>query len=307
MRKINAFCCPASGATKRLKKFTRLGAAAAAWIVICGLLAACAGFPGFTPEPTDTITPTASLTPPPIATFVWFPPTGTPTPQPTPAEPEPPTAEPRPGLGTVALQDTFLTNTGWQTGTLQGGTAELGNHSLSLVIPEGAVTITSQRSGTVPDNYYLEITATANLCRGKDAYGLLFRSDGGKSAYHWIITCNGQMRLERWRSAEAAVVQDWIYWGEGGAPLPVRLGLWMYRDEMRFFVNDVYLFSVHDPLLTGSHIGVFTKSTGQNALSVSYSDLIIRNITGYVPSPIPSPTIYVTLTNTRAPTWTPVR
>ncbi len=115
------------------------------------------------------------------------------------------------------------------------------------------------------------------------------------------------MRLERWRPSEAAVVQDWSYWGEGGAPLSVRLGLWLYRDEMRFFVNGVYLFSAHDPVLDGVHIGVFAKSTGQNALSVSFSDLVIRNIAGYVPSPVPTATVYVTLTNTRAPTWTPAK
>jgi hypothetical protein len=306
MRKFNAFFLPKWAKKTHKKDFPRLGVVAAAWVVICGLLAACAGLPGITPQPTDTLTPTATLTPTDTATIVWFPPTSTATPQPTPAEPVPPTAEPRPGLGDVVLQDTFSTNAGWLTGALEGGTAELGNHSLSLVIPDGAVTLTSQLNEAVPDNYYLEITATANLCRGKDSYGLLYRSDGGLNAYHWILTCDGQMRMERWRTSEAAVVQDWNYWGEGGAPLSVRLGLWLYRDEMRFFVNGVYLFSVHDPVLTGSHIGVFTKSTGQNALSVSFSNLVIRNITGYVPSPIPSPTVYVTLTNTRAPTWTPV-
>jgi hypothetical protein len=281
-------------------------AAAATWVLVCGLLAACAGLPGFTPEPTDTATSTATFTPTSTATIVWFPPTKTPTPQPTPAQAAQPTAEPRPGLGSVVLEDNFATNSGWLTGTLEGGTAEIGNHALSLVIPEDAVTLISQRSGAVPDDYYLEITVTANLCRGKDAYGLLFRSDGGLSAYRWIITCDGQMRLERWRPAEAAVVHDWSYLGEGGAPLSLRLGLWLFRDEMRFFVNGTYLFSVHDSLLTGSHIGVFAKSTGQNALSVSFSNLVLRSITGYVPSPIPSPTVYVTLTNTRAPTWTPV-
>jgi hypothetical protein len=303
---MNTFFCPACGAKKRLRIFPRIGAVTIAWVLACGLLAACASLPGITPEPTGTAAPAATLTPQPTATIVWFPPTHTPTPPPTPAEPEPPTAEPRPGLGIVAQEDTFSTNSSWLTGALLGGTAEIGNHSLSLVIPDAAATIASQRFETVPDNYYLEFTVTANLCRGKDSYGLLFRSDGGLNAYHWIITCDGQMRLERWRTSEAAVVQDWIFWGEGGAPLALRLGLWLFRDEMRFFVNGVYLFSAHDPLLTGSHIGVFAKSTGQNALSVSFSNLVIRNITGYAPSPVPSPTIYITKTNTRAPTWTPV-
>jgi hypothetical protein len=274
-------------------------------MVVCGLLAACAGFPGFTPETTDTPIPTSTTTPTLTATIVWFPATSTPTPQPTPNAPVPPTAEPRPGVGGVVLEDTFSTNTGWLTGMLEGGTAEIGNHALSLVIPEGAATISSTLNQAVPDNYYLEITTNANLCRGQDAYGLLIRSDGAYSAYHWIITCGGQMRLERWTASSAAVIRDWSDLGLSGAPLSLRLGLWLYGDEMRFFVNGLYLFSVRDPVLVGDHVGVFAKSTGQNALSVGFSDLVIRSITGYAPTPIPSPTIYISPTNTRAPTWTP--
>jgi hypothetical protein len=280
------------------------------WAVLLGaVLSACAGpLAGIAPEPTDTSTPTATLTPIPSATIVWFPPTRTHTPQPTPAQQAQPTPEPRPNLGNVVLQDSFIDKTSWQSGVMQGGTAAYGNNSLSLVIPDAAATLLSLHRGSLPDNYYLEITVTANLCRGKDSYGLIFRSDGGiSSGYRWIFTCDGNMRVERWRPAEAAVVQDWLYFGEGGAPLVIRLGLWLFRDDMRFFVNDTYLFSAHDPLLTGAQIGVFTKSTGQNALSVSFSNLVVRSISGYVPTPIPSPTVYVTLTNTRAPTWTPVR
>ena len=276
------------------------------FLFFCWLLAGCAGLPGFTPEPTDTPTPPATITPQPTATIVWFPATSTPTPPPTPAEPVPPTEEPKPGVGDVVIEDMFSSNSGWLTGALEGGTSAIGNHALSLVIPESAVTISSQRFGEVPVNYYLEVTASASLCRGKDSYGLLFRSDGAYSAYHWILTCDGQMRLERWRPSEAAAIQDWTYWGEGGAPLSVRLGLWLYGSEMRFFVNGIYLFSVRDPVLNGTHLGVFAKSTGQNALSVSFSDLVIRQISGYQPSLVPSPTVYVSPTNTRAPTWTPV-
>jgi hypothetical protein len=277
--------------------------------LLCAFLSACSGLPGITPEPTDTATPTATLTPIPSATIVWFPPTRTPTSQPVPpAVLAQPTPEPRPNLGNVVLQDSFIDKTGWQSGVLGGGTADYGNNSLNLVIPDAAATLISLHRAALPQgDYYLEITITANLCRGKDAYGLIFRSDGGTSSgYRWIFTCDGNMRVERWRPAEAAVVQDWIYFGEGGAPLVIRLGLWLYHDEMRFFVNDTYLFSARDPLLTGSQIGVFTKSTGQNALSVSFSNLVVRSISGYVPTPIPSPTVYLTLTNTHAPTWTPV-
>ena len=115
------------------------------------------------------------------------------------------------------------------------------------------------------------------------------------------------MRVERWRLSEAAVMQNWTPSGQiqGGAPSEVRLGLWLVRDEMRFFINDVFQFATHDPLLTGAQIGVFAHSTGLNALSVSFSALTVRRIASYVPSPVPSPTVYVTPTRARAPTLTP--
>ena len=274
-------------------------------LVLAGMVAGCMDLPGTGPQPTDSPTPRPSLTPSPTPTIVWFPLTKTPTPQPTPAQPPQPTPEPRPGLGAVLFQEDFSTTSGWQNGAFEGGTANFGNHSLSLVIPDNAATIISLRRAAMPDAYYLEMTVSANLCRGKDIYGLVFRSDGGLSAYRWLITCDGLTRVERWRPAEAAVIQDWTYIGQGGAPLSLRLGLWLYGDEMRYFVNDVYLFATKDPLLVGTQIGVLARSTGQNPLSVSFSKLVVRAISGYVPTPIPSPTPDITLTNTRAPTWTP--
>ncbi len=213
----------------------------------------------------------------------------------------------RPNLGEVVLQDNFSSQSGWQAGAMEGGTVAYGPGNLSIAIPDQAATLVSLRSAPLPANYYLELTASASLCRGKDAYGLIFRSQGWQTGYRWIIGCDGLTRVERWRPAEVAVVHDWTYIGEGGAPLSLRLGLWLWGSEMRFFVDGDYLFSARDPLMTGAQLGVFARATGQNALSVSFSELAVRSIVGFQPTPIPSPTPWVTVTNTRAPTWTPVK
>jgi hypothetical protein len=47
---------------------------------------------------------------------------------------------------------------------------------------------------------------------------------------------------------------------------------------MRFFVNDQYLFSAKDPLLHSGSLGVFARSTGNNALTVSFTDLVIKRV-----------------------------
>jgi hypothetical protein len=279
----------------------------ALWVSLAVLLilTACADLPGVPLEPTETSTSTPAPTGSPTPTIEWFPPTQTPTAFATLGVVLP-TADERPGVSEVVAQDNFSSKSGWQTGPMVGGTVAIDQGQLSIAMPEAAATLVSLRSAPMPSAFYLEVTASTSLCRGKDAYGLVFHSDGAYSAYRWILTCDGQMRVERWRPAEIAVVQDWIDFGQGGgAPLTLRLGLWVFRDEMRFFVNGDFQFAAHDPLLTGTQIGMFARSTGQNALSVSFSNLVVRQIQGYVPTSIPTPTIYVTKIPTHAPTFTP--
>ena len=122
-----------------------------------------------------------------------------------------------------------------------------------------------------------------------------------------MVSCDGNLRVERWRPAEAAVVQNWTPSGQvPRAGLQVlRLGVWMVGSEMRIFVDDVFQFLVHDSLLSGQQVGVFLRSTGANAATVNFSKLVIYQIAGYVPSPIPSSTPVITIAATHAPTLTP--
>jgi hypothetical protein len=46
--------------------------------------------------------------------------------------------------------------------------------------------------------------------------------------------------------------------------------------EMRFYVNDHYEFTIQDPTLLSGGIGVFARASGDHAVSVSFSDLVIR-------------------------------
>lgn len=197
----------------------------------------------------------------------------------------------------------------WQTFETGGGTAKLANGRLTLAAPEFAANLVSLRRGTLPDNFYLEVSSSTSLCRGKDTYGVAFRSDGGVSQYRLIVSCDGFLRVERWRTNDAAAVQDWTPSGQipTAGPQVLRLGVWLVGSEMRFFVNDVFQFGLHDPLLQGQQIGVFLRSTGANAATVSFSNLVVRGISGYVPSPVPSATPVITVYPTRAPTLTPAR
>jgi hypothetical protein len=254
------------------------------------------------PFPTDTRTPTITLT----RTIQWFPSTVTPTPN-VQRTVLAPTADQRPALAEVVLRDNFSEGGAWQTFETAIGTIKVSKGSLTLTVPEGNSNLASLRRGALPEDFYLEITSSTSLCLGKDSYGIAFRSDGGVSQYRLLVSCDGFLRVERWRSSEAAVIQDWTPSGQipRSGPQVLRLGVWMAGSEMRFFVDNVFQFSTRDPLLAGAQIGVFLRATGANAVTVNFSDLVVRSVQGFVPTPIPSPTPVITIPATRAPTLTP--
>ena len=254
-----------------------------------------------TPEIFPTDTPTVTLTP--TRTVQWFPSTATP----TPGVQRPvmmPTPDQRPALGEVILQDNFSDSSLWQTYDTSIGSAKISRGSLNLAAPEMVANLVSLWHTPVPADFYMEITSSTGLCRGKDTYGVVFRSDGGTSQYRLIVSCDGNLRIERWRAAEVAVDQDWLPSTQipQGGPQVLQLGVWMVGSEMRIFINGAYQFSTRDRVLDGQQVGVFLRSTGANAVSVSFSNLVIRSIQNYQPSPVPSPTPNVTLTPTRMPT-----
>ncbi len=259
-----------------------------------------------TPQIYPSETPTVTVTP--TVTIQWFPSTATPTP--APLRPQlAPTPDQRPALGEVLLRDTFTESSYWQTFDTNSGTIRVSKGQLTLSLPELSANLVSLRRAPLPEDFFIEITSSTSLCRGKDAYGLIFRSDGGVGQYRLLVSCDGFLRLERWRAAEAAVIQDWLPSGQipNAGPQVLRLGVWMVGSEMRIFVNDVFQFAARDPLLNGSQLGVCLRSTGANATTVNFSDLVVRGIRGYVPTLIPSATPVITIPATRAPTQTPTR
>lgn len=251
-------------------------------------LAACAPQP-LPVVPTDTFTPAPTLSP--TTTPVWFPPTNTPTPAPT-ITPRP-TQEFRPGLGEVILEDDFSDPSGWRSGTFDSGRITFGSADLTLAVSAPQGSLVSLRQGQIAADSYLEITADPALCKGDDAFGLLLRASGDREGYRLLATCMGKLRMERLRPSETALMQDWTASGElpKGGMLPVKLGVWAVGTEMRIFVNDVYQFSVRDPLYPAGQVGVFARSAGSNPLTVSFSDLSVRAIDlDRLPTATPRPT-----------------
>jgi hypothetical protein len=93
-----------------------------------------------------------------------------------------------------------------------------------------------------------------------------------------LISCNGQLRLERIKDGLATVLKDWVPAAPffPGAPSLNRIGILAVKNAMVVSTNGVRQFTQEDNLLTEGRLGVYARSMGDNALTVSFSDLVVR-------------------------------
>jgi hypothetical protein len=249
------------------------------WIMALSLLlTSClpiSSSPTLSPSPTLIPSPTATLTP----TVVWFPPTPTHTPFPT-STPLPPTPEQRPGLGEIIFEDDFSSAEAWALSVTAKGSVALGKNKLTIAIASPKSYLSSIRSRPAVGDFYAEITASPNLCRGADEYGLLIRVMSEQNYYRFSVSCDGQTRLDRVYHGQASSPQPWMLGSRIpiGSPSSSRLAVWAVANEMRFFINDEYQFTVRDPLLASGTFGVFARSAGGSAVTVNFSNLVVREI-----------------------------
>ncbi len=219
------------------------------------------------PRPTETATPT----------IVWFPPTAT-----HALTPAPMTATPDQslGIGNILFEDDFSQAEGWTLATKDGSGAAFGKNELTIAIAKQNVYVSSLRNAPKLTDFYLEITANPTLCGGLDEYGLLLRAASDNDYYRYSLSCDGQVRLDRVFRGNVSSPQPWTLSGAVpiGAPSMLRLGVWASGSEMRFYINDMFQFSVQDRVFPNGLIGVYARSARDAALTVNFSDLKIYEI-----------------------------
>ncbi len=244
-------------------------------ILLVGLVSACSVV-SYEPTPIPP-TNTATVTPTTTATIDWFPATATPTPRPT--QIIEPTEEMRPDLGTVLVENLFASPAKWGTGSFSSGNITLLNDSLTLAIQQPKMNQLSLEAENILRDFNVETKVNINLCRGEDVYGMVIRAASEINYYRFIVNCEGLARAERVRNGETTLMQDWTPTGlPPGAPLEVSIGIWASGKEMRFFANGAYVFSVSDPVFTEGRIGVFARASGDNPVTVNFSEMEIRAV-----------------------------
>ncbi|MEW5827361.1 MAG: hypothetical protein AB1846_00610 [Chloroflexota bacterium] len=260
------------------------------------LLSACSPADLATPVPA-TVTATPSLTP----TIVWFPATHTPTPRPPGANT--PTPEQRPGTGAELLADDFSQPELWTLRATDTARVQVSGERLVLAILQPGFYLVSLRREPVLTDFYAEITANTSLCRGLDEYGLLVRATSALDYYRLVLNCNGQVRLERVTNGNILKVQPDTFSGDvpPGAPGQVRIGLWAAGTELRVFLNGRFQFKVLDPVHRSGTLGVFARSVGETAVTITFSELVVQAVSYVSPTPTWTPSVTPIPTRTRQP------
>jgi hypothetical protein len=229
----------------------------------------------------------ATETPTPTATIDWFPVSVTPTLG--VYSTKPPTPEMRPGIGSTYLTDDFSKPSLWDIATADQASANINDNRLILSV-QSKVYMISLRRELSEGNYYTEITARPDLCRGDDSYGLLIRANA-VAYYRFSLTCDGNVFAERISVGKREVLQTPLLSGDvpRGAPGEVRIGVWAVGAEMRLFLNGRYQFSISNPNYPSGTIGVFVNSAGETPAIVSFSRLTLQKVDYTLPTMTPKP------------------
>ncbi len=228
--------------------------------------------PTVTLQPTDAPEPTATLPPAPTA---------------TPAIP--PTPDPNEGVGDVVFRDNLDGTGGWYW-TFEDDAA-----SFRASLEEGQLNGTARQSGTwrftiSPDtvkvgDQQIRVSAHTNVCADADEYALLFRGavdpEGNYTFYTFKLRCNGAARLEILKGSDVTVIVDWTSSPaiKPGAGADNTVTVWAHKDQMRFYVNDQYLFSAQEATLAEGFYGFLLYDRTNGNMSVSWQGLEAKAVT----------------------------
>lgn len=242
------------------------------------ILAACLQLEETPVVDTPQATPTPTLSPTDTPTVIWFPPTETPAV--TPTQELTPTPEVLVELGQVLYEDQFISPEGWSLPKNERGQINIGNGEINIIINEPGSYFAGTREKPDVGNFYAEITANPVLCSSQDEYGFLFGVYGSGQYYRFALTCSGEVRLDRLIGGDIIILYPWTRSASvpAGAPSVTRLAVLAVDGEIHIYINGEPLFSIDGQQNTFGSFGVYARSVGDTALTVSFSELIIREV-----------------------------
>jgi hypothetical protein len=134
----------------------------------------------------------------------------------------------------------------------------------------------------------LKLTTRTVACGDNDEYGVLFRladttvpdSPSPYDAYAFKLRCNGAARFELIQGVDTRPIVDWTPSSaiQTGAPAENTLTVWARGIELRFYVNDQYLFSAQDTNLAAGAYGLYLYDRTAGGMTVNFANLVVRSV-----------------------------
>jgi hypothetical protein len=169
----------------------------------------------------------------------------------------------------------------------------------ATALTSGRLTIATRRPGAWRSvlspiqnqtDFYVEVNLRADICSRGDEYGLIFRVNPLSGHYQFGLRCEGGVRVLRilGNAAYTMITPEQADIVVPGPPQENQLAVWANGSQLRFFINQVEVFTVRDSTYSIGLIGFYVFSGESGQASVSFDDLLIRSLTPS-PSETPSP------------------
>ncbi|GAB4470227.1 MAG: hypothetical protein Kow0088_02900 [Anaerolineales bacterium] len=180
----------------------------------------------------------------------------------------------------MIFSDNFINESFWSLSQDNDNSIALGKNELTIAIAQPKVYLYTLRTTPQLSNFYLELTLWPNLCQEEDEYGVLFRVTPNLDFYRLVLTCNGQLRLDRFFQGKAAVPYPKAYSGAvpPGAPSSVPIAIYASAQEITVFVNQQFQFTLQERVIPSGAIGLFARSISSSAVTVNFTDLKVYEV-----------------------------
>ena len=101
--------------------------------------------------------------------------------------------------------------------------------------------------------------------------GLLFRATSPQDFYRFSITCSGETRLERVVDGQPFVIRDWAFSPDAplGAPGEVTLAVSVSGQDLEFFLDDRFQFSIQDGIFSEGGLGLYLRASSDSPVTVN--------------------------------------
>jgi hypothetical protein len=191
-----------------------------------------------------------------------------------------PTPEILVGLGEIIYEDRFVSSEGWLLPQTQRGEINIGNGEINIIINEPGSYFDGFLEEPDLNQYYAEITANPVLCSPQDEYGFLFSVSGINQYIRLALNCSGEVRMDQLLAGSTTLLypRTRVASIPAGALSVTKIAVLVMIDEIHIYINGDLLFSLEGQQNSKGSFGIFARSIGETAMTVSFSDLVIRDV-----------------------------